>query len=615
VLTAAAVLSTGRAQESPVADPSAAAEPVELAEFVLEDTRVANPLPASSFAAPVSSLRFEPRVDLQSRNFGEAQGDISVRGGVFEGTAVTLGGIAVFDPQTGHYAAEIPAPAAMLAATEVLTGVDHAFGGANATAGTISYNWRPIEDRGEVAAAVGNGSLNRQSLYIGRVLQSGAPGHPRIAVDGEIARSEAMGTIKDGDHRFLRLAGRVEMGGRGAKTSLFLGHQRKFFGWPNLYTPFGVAETERLETTLAMVSHEIIRDDVRLQLGGFFRRNHDDYEFDRYRPGLFNPYEHTTHAGGAAASLTLAAAGWTWTTRAYLAADSIESTSLTSGRFDSRIYRRVAVMGSRRFGARQGQVQTRFGLVFDDTNREESALSPLAEIAWSPNGSQGRWRWFAQVAQSTRVPGYTALNSPATSGLFRGNPDLGRERSGNLEAGIQARASDWSFHAAAFVRRDDPMVDWTFSQGTPNARSASLVEMRTSGIEVVASRSWRVAEVIAGYTWLEKDANYGGSVVDASFYALNFPRHRFTLALTARLGGGFEVRSDNEYRVQEENLLRVRGGDSAVLSSLGLYWLPPRVRGLELSIVADNLWASAFQELPAVPAPGRQVTLGLVRRW
>ena len=122
-------------------------------------------------------------------------------------------------------------------------------------------------------------------------------------------------------------------------------------------------------------------------------------------------------------------------------------------------------------------------------------------------------------------------------------------------------------------------------------------------MKLVASRTWRFAHVVAGYTWLSKDSDYGGAAVDASFYALNFPRHRLTFAVTARLGGGLELRSDNEFRIQEKSLLRVVGGDSAVLSSLGLYWLPQRLRGIEFSIVADNLWESEFQELPAVPAP------------
>src|SRR4051812_36487391 len=70
--------------------------------------RVANDTPVATFAMPVSALQFEPRVDVQARNFAEAQADVSIRGGIFENTGFKLGALALFDPQTGHYFSELP---------------------------------------------------------------------------------------------------------------------------------------------------------------------------------------------------------------------------------------------------------------------------------------------------------------------------------------------------------------------------------------------------------------------------------------------------------------------------------------------------------------------------
>jgi hypothetical protein len=36
---------------------------------------------------------------------------------------------------------------------------------------------------------------------------------------------------------------------------------------------------------------------------------------------------------------------------------------------------------------------------------------------------------------------------------------------------------------------------------------------------------------------------------------------------------------------------------------------------VELSALVDNLWDSAFQEVPAVPAARRQFSLGAAYRW
>ena len=71
----------------------------------------------------------------------------------------------------------------------------------------------------------------------------------------------------------------------------------------------------------------------------------------------------------------------------------------------------------------------------------------------------------------------------------------------------------------------------------------------------------------------------------------------------ARLGGGFELRMDNEARIQEDNPLRTVGGNRAVISSLGLFYRPPRRANFDFSLQVDNLWNSAFR--PCRPFPPR----------
>ena len=80
--------------------------------------------PTGSFEMPVTALRFNPAVDIQGRNSVEAQGDISIRGGTFENTAIKLGGINLWDPQTGHYTGEIPVSPNMLQNPNVKAGFE-----------------------------------------------------------------------------------------------------------------------------------------------------------------------------------------------------------------------------------------------------------------------------------------------------------------------------------------------------------------------------------------------------------------------------------------------------------------------------------------------------------
>jgi outer membrane cobalamin receptor len=222
-------------------------------------------------------------------------------------------------------------------------------------------------------------------------------------------------------------------------------------------------------------------------------------------------------------------------------------------------------------------------------------------------------RLYFSYAKTTQLPNYTALNSNPAAGLFRGNPNLGRETSQNVELGVSGSLAGWDGHAAVFFRRDDSLVDWTFRRGV-TARSANPVDVDTTGFEAVARHSWSACDLVLGYTCLTKDADYRGAVVDASFYALNYARHRFTAAIVARLGRNWEVRLDNVARVQADNPLRQIGGDETLTSTLGVIYRLP-AEGLEISLQADNLWNSNFQEVPGTPAAKRLVSSGLTYSW
>lgn len=127
----------------------------------------ANIRPVTTYESPVSNLEFEPRLDLQSRNMAEAQGDISVRGGIFENTGFRVGSATLIDAQTGHYSAELPIAPEMLTRPDILTGADNALYSFNSTVGTISYGWSQIADGGSLTVGGGDHDLNFQRIHNG----------------------------------------------------------------------------------------------------------------------------------------------------------------------------------------------------------------------------------------------------------------------------------------------------------------------------------------------------------------------------------------------------------------------------------------------------------------
>jgi hypothetical protein len=594
-----------------LATPVAGEEVYALPKYATHSEQVANQTPVAALAMPVSGLRFEPRVDVQERNMAEGQADVSIRGGIFENTGFKIGALGLCDPQTGHYLAEIPIAPSMLLSPKILTGIANAFAGFNAGVGTVAYGWRPIESRGEAALALGNYATHRQSLYQAGVSSSIVAGGT-LAADVDLARSESAGSVPFGDHHFERAAGRVQWRDAQSQTDLFAGTQDKFFGWPNLYTPFGVNETEDLHAQLYVLNHRTgTAADHYWEVGAYYRRNYDDYEYNRSIPGQFNPYQHTTQVRAFSLEGRQDFTACIIAFHAQLMTDQLESTALTFGHFNTRRYLKLAVVPEWRWTSTTGQMQFRAGASYDDTNRDAAALSPMVAIELVQ--AQGD-RFYLNYAESSQVSTYTALNSNPVAGLFRGNANLGREISRNLETGFDFRLLGWRVESAFFYRRDDQLTDWTFTRGV-TARTANAVDIATWGGELVAIRQTPRYRLVLGYTRLSKEAHYGAANIDASFYALNFAEHRLTAAMMLRLGAGWELRVDNEFRVQAKNLLRVVGGDQAWGAAAGLYYLPPRLRGVEFSALVDNLWDSDFQQVPGVPAARRQYSVGVAYRW
>jgi len=157
-------------------------------------------------------------------------------------------------------------------------------------------------------------------------------------------------------------------------------------------------------------------------------------------------------------------------------------------------------------------------------------------------------------------------------------------------------------------------VDWTYASNAPFSRQANSVDLNVVGLETIYYHHWDTLDLIAGYTFLEKDSDYGSTIIDASFYALNFARHRTSLALHYHIMDQLDLRLHTEYRVQEENPLRV-SSDEALLMSVDLAWEPSNKKGLGVALKIDNLTDSDYQQFPGTPAIGRQISLSAKYLW
>ena len=585
-------------------------------QITVEASATANKLPVGTFDSPVSNLEYDPRIDLQSRNMAEAQADVTIRGGIFENTGFRVGSATLLDPQTGHYVAELPIAPQMLTGSYVLTGADNALNGMNSSVGSISFGFKPIKTGGNVSVGTGTNDFNLQSIYAGISTDVDDAKNWQLGFEGEYSHSQSDGSIENGDHDFNRASARIQLIGADSQTDVLYGSQEKFFGWPNMYTPFGVNETEELETRLLMLNHQQnYADNSHFEVSAYYRKHNDHYVFSRENPSAFEAFHETKvksiAVSGSHAQNTAFAVNYS----AQYIEDEIESTTLENN-FTSRTYYKLSVLPEYKIDLKQNQLLTlRLGAAFDDTNRDDSELSLIGDISLNTQNSDGSEQTvYLSYAQASQVAGYTAIGGSDQGGLFRSNYNLERETTKNLELGYLIQEQTWQLNSAVFYREDNNLTDWTFSFDSSSARFANPVDIDATGVEFFANKYFDTTELIASYTYLNKSENYGDADIDASFYALNFPDHRVTLGAIWTPNDLIEMRIDNEWRKQHENALR-SGKDTALFTQLSLKITPTVINNLFITLAADNVWDESFEEIPGTPGRGEQYTLSATYSW
>ena len=590
-----------------------------LPTLTVRTQRTANLRPAATFESVVSNLDFDPRIDFQSRNMAEAQGDVNIRGGIFEATGFQVGAATLFDPQTGHYSTELPIAPEMLREPKVYTGVDNAFRGFNSTAGTISYKWSQMSNGGSTTLGVGDNQLNFQRIHNAHIQPLDENSPWTIGYETEFSRSESDGTVSYSDHNFKRATARIQIIGPESQTDFFSGYQSKFFGQFGMYTgdqytAYNPYETEDIQTRLFILNHQQgYAEDSNWEASAYYRKNNDHYIFNRFSPN--NNFVHQTEA------LAFALSGvrriddkLSLNYNLQLTADHIESSALEKGDFTRRNYRKLSVLPQYRHNLDdQKRLIFKAGASLDDTNRDSSEFSPMAEISMLTDQGEGQsQRTYLSYANTTQVVGYGAIGGSETGGLFRSNHDLLRETTKNIDFGYNLDRSGWKLNSAIFYRWDEDLVDWTYSGS--GARSAENMDLKTFGFEVTGSRHWDKLEAIASYAYLKKNEDYGNPAVVGSFYALNFPKHRATLGMIYNLNEKFEIRLDNEWRDHRRNSLRT-GANHVLFSHLGISFYPNPAKDLEVFFAFDKPWDDNFQEIPGTPGRSDQLSLGMIYQW
>jgi hypothetical protein len=607
------------AQNDEVVDMSSTEDVVHMSTMHVYGMVPANDTPSAGFATTVTALQFQPSVDVQSRGFAETQCDVAIRGGVFENSGFKISAVNLQDPQTGHYFSEIPIDPMMLGAPRILTGYDNAMNGYNASVGTVNYGWQPIGDNGTIEVGGGTDSLFFSRFVTGYKTPDNYFLGRSVALQVTSSYSRGDGTVDNGDFRFQRFGARLQLQGQGGQTDLYAGYQKKNYGWPGMYTGnASYDEGDKYEVGLAILNHtQNYGEDSHWSVGAYGRQFIDDYDLKRSVPNFYRPYLHTTKVGGAAIEGEHRfSENWNLDWRAETSSDSIKSTDLTYGRFMSRSYMKTSAALGRQIAVGTGEILIQAGAAYDDTNRDSDKTSPLGRITYSKAVAGGLFSIYTEASRATQVASYTAIASKPAPASFAGDPNLPREIADNYEVGASWNRNAFTVGGNLFYRDHDDLVDWIYdSTAKQTFRTAAAMHLKVKGSELYTQ--WTPSQaltLVTSYAYLESSPDYGSANADASYYAMNYPRHRVATSVRWTIVKGLEFRVDGEARHQERNARRTSGND-ALLVNASLAWTPEWGRGATIALLVDNATDSDFQSFPGTPASGRAAALRVSYVW
>lgn len=596
--------------------PATAADPVALAPVTVEATRPPAPEDTGNTSATAADrLALTPRLALRSQGTGDTQADLQVRGSSFSSVGQAVAGLGLRNPQTEHFHAELPLAPGLLAAPEVLTGLDQARAGDGFLSGTVVWEFQPVRRRGHAETGVGEIGRNWQSFFHQQPLTrpDSAVGQIGASVFG--GRESASMTDGRNGNDLDRWNGGLHLQQLlpEAQTDVAFATQHKELGARGFYgAPAALPSTEELDDTLVLGSSRwSLPDDGWVRATAAVRQLEDHYLLDGTRPGLYaNTHRSTLYAVNLDGGLQLADPFLFLNWRLEFAEETLAShyegtlpaTSLGNHR---RQQAGLALLPEWRLGNWRLTTGGRVQLFSDDSPAWLPTLGVEHDLA--PGHTL-----FASYTETVRQPSYTELNYNSPGSL--GNQGLDRQRAQTVELGYRGQAATaWHWRAALFDESTTDAVDWVKTSAASRWLATNLDSVSSRGAELqVTWQTTRRLQLGGEYQFVHKHSD---TQPYASRYVLDYPEQLTGLSASWQAAAWCELRVAQRFVLQTDNPVRTSNRHATPAEiELRLHPLPQH-RNVTVTVACTNPWADEFEPFPGQAPAGRRFACALTVAW
>ncbi len=539
-----------------------------------------------------------------------AQADFSLHGSAFSEAGYALAGLALRNPQTEHFNAELPLPAELFGDFEALTGLDQALASTGHLAGSIGAEFAAAEPGTAVGLTGGAGGS-----YGGRFWRAdrwGADSPWSSSVFGW--RQREAGFDYESNHAEAS-GGGLHLQYRAAASAFdsVVAIQEKDFGARGFYgvsadRPSAESTDDALFLTSWRQGLSVPGDYVRVTAST--RRFDDDYVLDDRDSSYYRNRHRTLTTAAAADGHGSGADHLALTWRAWVEDERLDSRGVFKGADTDGLGRH----DRQRLGALLAPEWTLGPLTCRGGGQvvafSADAPAPLA-LAGLEYAAGPRHRLYTTYTEQVRQPSFTELDYESPASL--GNAGLENEKSREVEAGLKTAWSPrWQSRAAWFQRQTRHPVDWV--RQTPGGRwlATDLGRVSTTGLE--AELSCRPARQLTATLFGQWLAKHGDLDVYASRYVYNYPELRLGLSAAWWPWPWCELRTQQGVLGYAENPART-SGRGGLESSAAIVFHPACWRVAALGLEAANLFDDDTQLYPGQKRASRHVLATLTARW
>ncbi len=530
-------------------------------------------------------------VDLRQRGVNGVQADVSIRGGTFEQTLILLNGVRLLDPQTGHHMMNVPVSVAAIERIEIIKGPAARIYGQNAFAGAINIVTKAQDERA-VSLMGEYGEFGMANIFASVSVPTGKY---KQTLSGAYNTSDGYRYNTDYEIANVFYQSQLDLGD--VALDLMAGHVDRKFGGNGFYGRETFTEQyEEVVTSFVSLGSQINKGDWRIKPRVSYRRNKDNWQFDRANPDIFQNFHTTQVVTGEvhlskSHSLGQLGVGVEYN---YL---HLDSSNLKDGEGNGLHTRnQVGIHIENRFLFADEKLDVTPGVLVLQVQGEDLSFLPGLDVGYALNNN---YKLFANVGWTTRVPTFTDLYYQDSGSA--GNPNLEKESAFTMELGVKKVAKNFNLQASIFSRQATDQIDWFRINEMDRWMPDNFNTATYLGLDLSTRYNFEnikfINSVRFGYTFL--DATFEETDFAFSRNELENLRHQFVISPNFSVGPvSLNVILKYNDRVSLEDYMTVNAYLSAEFGSTTFF------------ARANNIFDKIYRETNLVEMPGRWLSAG-----